>query len=167
MPLVTMSLPVNVFMTALVAKAFVLPKTTIGLISALPFVGNFLQIFVATLLARWKPPKTLAVLAASLHLASWAAFGLLLPLVPRDDPAAAGQWLIVWFLVTSCFGAVAGVSWNAWIQEWVPYRIRGKYFGRRNAWIDDAQVMQRDAGIAQRRGDDAGKALQPGIRSAD
>ena len=34
-------------MTALVAKAFVLPKTTIGLISALPFVGNFLQIFFA------------------------------------------------------------------------------------------------------------------------
>jgi hypothetical protein len=36
MPIVTMSLPVNVFMTALVAKAFMLPKTTIGLISALP-----------------------------------------------------------------------------------------------------------------------------------
>ena len=30
MPLVTMSLPVNVFMTALVAKAYALPKTTIG-----------------------------------------------------------------------------------------------------------------------------------------
>jgi hypothetical protein len=53
MPIVTMSLPVNVFMTALVAKAFTLPKTTIGLISALPFVGNFLQIFIASFLARW------------------------------------------------------------------------------------------------------------------
>jgi MFS family permease len=27
------------------------------------------------------------------------------------------------------------VSWNAWIQEWVPYRIRGKYFGRRNGTL--------------------------------
>ena len=57
MPIVTMSLPVNVFMTAMVAKAFVLPKTTIGLISALPFIGNFLQIFFAPFLAKWKPPK--------------------------------------------------------------------------------------------------------------
>ena len=57
MPIVTMSLPVNVFMSALVVVAFPLPKTTIGLISALPFVGNFLQIFVAALVARWKPPK--------------------------------------------------------------------------------------------------------------
>ena len=68
MPIVTMSLPVNVFMTALVAKAFILPKTTIGLISALPFVGNFLQIFIAPFLARWKSAKTITVLAAVCHL---------------------------------------------------------------------------------------------------
>lgn len=135
MPIVTMSLPVNVFMTALVAKAFPLPKTTIGLICALPFLGNFLQIFVAPFLARWRPPKTITVGAASLHLMSWVAFAVMLPSIPRDDPATAGQWLIAWFLVTSCFGAIAGVSWNAWIQEWVPYRIRGKYFGRRNATL--------------------------------
>lgn len=135
MPIVTMSLPVNVFMTALVAKAFVLPKMTIGLISALPFVGNFLQIFVASLLAKWKPPKTITVAAASCHLLSWAALGVFLPWIPRDDPTAAGRWLIAWFLLTSCFGAIAGVSWNAWIQEWVPYRIRGKYFGRRNGTL--------------------------------
>ncbi|HYD85560.1 MAG TPA: hypothetical protein VEA63_15945, partial [Opitutus sp.] len=68
MPIVTMSLPVNVFMTALVAKAFPLPKMTIGLISALPFIGNFLQIFAAPFLARWRPPKTITAIAASLHL---------------------------------------------------------------------------------------------------
>lgn len=133
MPIVTMSLPVNVFMTALVAKAFELPKTTIGLISALPFLGNFLQIFVAPFLARWKPPKTVCIIAAGLHMISWAALGALLPQIPRNDPDAAGRWLIAWFLLTSFFGAIAGVSWNAWIQEWVPHRIRGKYFGRRNA----------------------------------
>lgn len=135
MPIVTMSLPVNVFMTALVTKAYDLPKTTIGLISALPFVGNFLQIFIAAFLARWRPPKVICVGAAALHLACWALLGALLPLIPRGDATAAGLWLSAWFLATSCFGAVAGVSWNAWIQEWVPYRIRGKYFGRRNGTL--------------------------------
>ncbi|MBL9199538.1 MAG: MFS transporter, partial [Opitutaceae bacterium] len=89
--------------------------------------------FVAPFLARWKPPKTVCIVAASLHMISWAALGALLPKIPRDDPGAAGRWLIAWFLLTSFFGAIAGVSWNAWIQEWVPHRIRGKYFGRRNA----------------------------------
>jgi hypothetical protein len=135
MPIVTMSLPVNVFMTALVAKAYPLPKTTIGLICALPFFGNFLQIFAAPFLAKWKPPKTITVLAATLHLLTWAAAGVLLPFVPRDNPTLAGQCFIAWFLLSSCFAAVAGVSWNAWIQEWVPARLRGKYFGRRNGTL--------------------------------
>ena len=135
MPLVTMSLPVNVFMTALVAKAYPMPKVMIGLISAMPFVGNFLQIFVASFLARWKPPKTLTVIAASLHMVSWIAFGVLLPWVPQDDLPRAGQLFLGWFLVSSCFAAIAGVSWNAWIQEWVPSRLRGKYFGRRNGML--------------------------------
>ena len=135
MPLVTMSLPVNVFMTALVAKAFPMPKVMIGLISAMPFVGNFLQIFVASLLVRWKPPKTITVLAAALHLVSWIAFGVMLPWIPRDNLAVAGQCFLIWFLISSCFAAIAGVSWNAWIQEWVPGRLRGKYFGRRNGTL--------------------------------
>jgi hypothetical protein len=135
MPLVTMSLPVNVFMTALVAKAFPMPKVMIGLISAMPFVGNFLQIFVASFLARWKPPKTLTVMAASLHLLSWVSFSVLLPWVPRDDLGRAAQLFVGWFLISSCFAAIAGVSWNAWIQEWVPGRLRGKFFGRRNGTL--------------------------------
>ncbi|PAW67427.1 MAG: MFS transporter [Opitutia bacterium Tous-C1TDCM] len=135
MPIVTMSLPVNVFMTALVAKAFPLPKTTIGLICALPFLGNFLQIFIAPFLARWKPPKIVSISASVGHLLGWSVLGVALPWLQREDPAAAGRWLIVWFLATSCFGAVSGVSWNAWVQEWVPPRIRGKYFGRRNGTV--------------------------------
>jgi len=135
MPIVTMSLPVNVFMTALVTKAFVLPKTEIGLLSAMPFVANFLQIFAAPFIARWRPPKTVTVVAASIHLALWFVLGVLLPFIPQHDPVAAARWLILWFFVSSCFAAIAGVSWNSWIQEWVPARLRGKYFSRRNAFL--------------------------------
>ena len=135
MPLVTMSLPVNIFMTALVAKAYALPKTTIGLISALPFIGNFLQIAIAPLLARRFPPKLICVSAASLHLLSWAFLGVALPWIPRDNPTVAGHWLVGWFIISSLFGAIAGVQWNAWVQEWVPYRLRGKFFGRRNGML--------------------------------
>jgi MFS family permease len=135
MPLVTMSLPVNVFMTALVAKAYALPKTTIGLISALPFIGNFLQIAIAPPLGRRHPAKVVSIAAAVLHLLSWVFLGVALPLIPRDNPTVAGHWLVGWFLVSSLLGAIAGVQWNAWVQEWVPYRLRGKFFGRRNGML--------------------------------
>ena len=132
MPIVTMSLPVNVFLTALVTKAWVLPKPAIGLLCAMPFVANFLQIFVMPLIARWRPPKTLTVVAATLHMVAWVVLAVLLGVIPRDQPALAARWFIGWFFVSSCFAAIAGVTWNTWIQDWVPARLRGKYFGRRN-----------------------------------
>lgn len=135
MPIVTMALPVNVVITALIAKGYPLPKTTIGLMCSLPFVANFLQIFSAPFIARWKPPKVVTVTAASCHLVTWVALGIFLPWVPRDDPTTAGRVFITWFLISSFFSAIAGVSWNAWIQEWVPPRLRGKYFGRRNGTL--------------------------------
>lgn len=135
MPIVTMSLPVNVFITALVTKAYILPKPAIGLMSAMPFVANFLQIFTASAIARWRPPQIVTVVAATLHLGLWIALGIFLPRIPRSDPERAAHWLILWFFVSSCFAAVAGVTWNSWVQEWVPARLRGKYFSRRNAWL--------------------------------
>lgn len=131
-PIVTLALPVNVFLTALVAKAFTLPMPLIGLMSAMPFFGNFLQLFFAPALMRWRPAKYVSILFAALHMVSWAALVPLLPLLPHDRPEACGWWLIAWFFVSSVLIAVAGVAWNSWVQEWVPARIRGKYFGRRN-----------------------------------
>jgi len=132
MPIVTMSLPVNVFMSALVVFAFPLSNATIGLMSALPFAGNFLQVLVTPLLARHRPPKQLTIAAAWCHWACWVALGVFLPALPRDNPGVAGHWLVAWFLLASCCSAIAGVTWNEWIQEWVPVRLRGKFFGRRN-----------------------------------
>lgn len=141
MPIVTMSLPVNVFLTSLVTRGLELPKESIGLISALPFIGNFLPIFVAPFLSHWRPPKTLAVLFASLHLITWLALGVMLSWIPVNDPAAAARWLIAWFAVSSVCIAIAGVSWNSWVQEWVPVRLRGKYFGRRNRLLQVSTLL--------------------------
>ena len=135
MPIVTMGLPVNVFLTALITKAWVLPKTSIGLLTAMPFLANFLQIFFAPFLSRWRPPKFVTVLTAGLNMVCWIVLAVLLGYIPHDRSDLAARWLIAWFFVTSIFGAFAGVSWNAWIQEWVPARLRGKYFGRRNRFL--------------------------------
>jgi MFS family permease len=132
MPIVTISLPVNVFMTALVTKAFVLPMPAIGLLSAMPFLGNFIQIFIAPFLGRWYAAKTITVVAATIHMLLWLVLGVMLPLIPQDKPEVAARWLIIWFLASSCVAAVAGVAWSSWIQEWVPPRLRGKFFSRRN-----------------------------------
>ena len=135
MPLVTMSLPVNVFLAALFSQGLQLPKASIGFICALPFACNFLQIFISPLLARYVPPKIVAVVTASIHAICWLSLAWLLQALPPGDSATAARWIAIWFLVTSLFGAVNGVAWNEWVQGWVPARLRGKYFSRRNRML--------------------------------
>jgi MFS family permease len=140
-PLVTMALSGSMALSALVTKAFPLSSAAIGILGSLPFLGNFLQIFVSPGLMRWRPPKTVTVIAATLHMLSWAALGLCLPRIPRDDLRTAAAWILGWYLISSCFGAVAGVTWSTWIEQWVPARIRGKYFGRRNQILQFCTVV--------------------------
>ncbi len=141
MPIVTMALPASMAISALVTKGFPLPTTEIGLMASIPFIGNFLQIFVSPALMRWKAPKVVSVSAAVLHLASWITFGFLLPFIPRESPGIAGLWICGWFFVSSCLGAVAGISWSTWIDEWMPMRLRGKFFGRRNQLLQFSTVV--------------------------
>lgn len=132
MPIVTMSLPVNVFLTALYTKSLDLPKSMIGFIAALPFICNFLQVFVTPFLIKRISTKQLAFLPASFHLVAWAALVIMLGYMPTHDPGTSGRWLASWYFVSSFAASFAGVGWNSWIQEWVPARLRGKYFGQRN-----------------------------------
>ncbi|TAG33766.1 MAG: MFS transporter [Verrucomicrobia bacterium] len=132
MPLVIMTLPVNVVLAALFTKVLSLPNQTIGILSALPFVCNFLQVVITPIFSRWFSAKAITLVAGGLQTLSWAAFCVMLNFLPENDPAAAGLWVGIWFFISSFCSSIAGVSWNAWVQEWVPQRLRGKYFGRRN-----------------------------------
>lgn len=127
-----MTLPVNVVLAALFTKSLALPNQTIGVITALPFVCNCLQVGLSPLLSRWFAAKSITLVASSLQLLSWFFFAGMLNYLPENDPVRAGLWIGVWFFFSSFCGSITGVSWSAWIQEWVPARLRGKYFGRRN-----------------------------------
>ncbi|MES2692361.1 MAG: MFS transporter [Verrucomicrobiota bacterium] len=135
MPICTMALPVNIFLTALVTKGWVINKTEIGLLSAMPFFANFVQVFATPLIARWRSPKNASLAAATANMVLWAALVPILEFLPRQRPEVAAPWLIGWFFASSIFSAIAGVTWNAWVQEWVPVRLRGKYFGHRNRML--------------------------------
>jgi len=140
-PIVTMAVPASMVLTALVTKAFPISATAIGVLGSLPFVGNFLQIFFSPALMRWRSPQFVTVVSAALHMLSFAAFAVALPWIPRDSPLGAAAWILGWYFVSSSLYAVASVSWSTWIEEWVPVRIRGKFFGRRNQILQVTTVV--------------------------
>lgn len=140
-PLNTMSLPVNIFMTALVAKGFPLSKPDVGAASSLPFACNFLQVFITPVVTRQTHARPTAVIAGALHTLCWFWLGWMLPGLSPHDPVATGRFLLIWVFVTSLVNAVLSVVWNGWMHALVPGRLRGRYFSQRNRFIQGATLV--------------------------
>ena len=140
-PLCYLWLPGNFIVAALLTEMFQLPEASYGLIVSLPFLANFLQIFLPPALAHHFPAKSVTLVAAWANAAGWLALALVLPFLPRANPAASTPVFFAFFLGFSLLASVNGVAWNSWTQEWSPERLRGKYFGFRNGLIQAATVL--------------------------
>lgn len=132
MPLTLLSQPGNIVLAALLTGIFQLPASTYGLIVALPFVFNFLQVLITPLLAQKLDAQRLCVMSGWLHCAGWLLLTIALPFIPVGDLVTAKWVFIVGFSIISLASSINGVSWNGWMQDVVPTRLRGKYFGVRN-----------------------------------
>lgn len=132
MPIVTLLVPGNFVMAALLTGVFHLPKDIYGWVVSLPFWGNFAQAFLLPLVQRRLAPKAVAVTAAWLQLVCWGVVAVALPWLPTDHPQAAGRWFLLIGAFSAAVSAFTVVGWSSWVQEWVPPRLRGRYFGRRN-----------------------------------
>lgn len=141
MPIVFMTQPGNFIVAMLLSQTFHLGGTMFGVIVSLPYWCNVVQLFVLPFLTRLWPQKAIALTIAWMHLAVWIALGFALPYIPTEDVHRASTWLFLLFGLSALFHAVVGVSWTSWVQEWVPDRLRGKYFGRRNRFLQISTVV--------------------------
>ncbi len=102
----------------------------IGLLGALPFIGQLCQFLSAYLEARFANRRAIVLYSALAGRLIWA---LLLCLPFTGWPAA---WQLTIFFVALGFSyglnGMAGNAWVSWMSDLVPPNQRGRYFGLRN-----------------------------------
>lgn len=140
-PVCYLVLPSNFIVAALLVTRFRLPPEIYGVICSMPFWGNFTQAFVVPFFNRRLLPKTIAMLAAVVQTLCWSSMAVAIGFLPEDKPHASSPWFLGFFAVSALASAMSGVSWTSWVQEWVPRRARGKYFGFRNRLIQVTQIV--------------------------
>ena len=140
-PICYLVLPGNFIVAALLVSTFQLSLEVYGIIGSMPYWGNFSQAFVMPFFNKRLLPKTVAMLAAAVQTACWAALAVAIGLLPAGRPEITTPWFVLFFGVSALSSAMAGVSWTSWIQEWVPPRLRPRYFGFRNRMLQTAQIM--------------------------
>lgn len=118
----------GVFLTGL---ALLLGANTfaLGVIGALPFVGQLFQFVGAYLEERLGSRRTLVMVSAL------AARGLWLPIIMLLFLPVGALGLPLFLLLLGASYALGGVvtnAWLSWMSDLVPVRQRGRYFGFRN-----------------------------------
>ncbi|HWE73479.1 MAG TPA: MFS transporter [Stellaceae bacterium] len=120
------TLTTGVFLTG-VAVALNVSNTAIGVLAAVPFFVQLLQLPAAVIVERWRKRRTICVLAA----ATGRCFLLGSALLPFLDPVKAVILLILMLAVYQGLGAIGGCAWNSWMRDLVPETEYGRFFGRR------------------------------------
>lgn len=116
----------------------------ISLLAAIPFLAQVAQLISAYIVDLTGRRKLITMWSIGLARQAWLA---LLPL-----PFLAGDWrlgmLIGVVVVSNIAGMISTASWTSWMADLVPSRVRGRYFGNRNAAVALASISVTLAGGA-------------------
>jgi MFS family permease len=102
----------------------------LGLLAALPFVGQLFQFVGAYLEERLGERRRLCALTAGASRSLWAVMAAL----PFLSTLGASR-LPIFLLILAISQALIGITvnaWLSWMSDLVPPRQRGRYFGTRN-----------------------------------
>lgn len=141
LPILFLTLPGNFIVANLLTQTFQLSESAFGVIVSLPAWCNVAQMVLMPALGRIWSQKAITLIFSWLHLSVWLVLGFSLPFVPTDDPVRAGRIFFLLFALSSFFQAMVGVAWTSWVQEWIPTRMRGKFFGQRNRALQLTTVV--------------------------
>jgi hypothetical protein len=101
----------------------------IGVLAAVPFFAQLLQIPAVLLVERWRVRRDICVFSTAIgrtFLVGAAA-------APLIGGALGIKVLIVSLAIYQGMAAIAGCAWNSWMRDLVPSSEHGRFFGRRAA----------------------------------
>jgi len=111
----------------------------IGVLAALPFLTQPLQIFVIPLVERFRRRKVIALASWIPAQLSWVLIALI-PLFLDVPSSSAVLVLLVTIGVRGVFVSITNCSWNSWLRDLVPQQVLGRVFARRQMWANLAAM---------------------------
>lgn len=104
-------------------------NVAIGVLAAVPFAVQFLQLPAVVLVERLRTRRTICAGAAAIG----RCFLLVAALAPFLSARYGIILLVAAVAANQAMAAIAGCSWNSWMRDLVPETEFGRFFGRRAA----------------------------------
>jgi MFS family permease len=107
----------------------------IGVLAALPFLTQPLQIFVIPLVERFRQRKVITLASWIPAQLSWVLIALI-PLFLDVPSSSAVVLLLATIGIRGVFVSITNCSWNSWLRDLVPQQVLGSVFARRQMWAN-------------------------------
>jgi MFS family permease len=112
----------------------------IGILAAISFITQALQIPAIFLVEKLRWRKAIALLSWIPALIMWIPIALIPFFVGIPSQLAVAS-LLLFMAIRGGLGAVTNTAWNSWIRDLVPQRILGSFFSRRLALATMASII--------------------------
>jgi MFS family permease len=116
----------------------------IGVLAAVPFCAQLLQIPAVLMVERWRARRDICVFSTVVG----RTFLLGAAAAPFIGGSFAMLTLIVSLAIYQAMAAIAGCAWNSWMRDLVPSTQFGRFFGRRTAATTTLSVAMAFVGGA-------------------
>lgn len=132
MPWIMISLPGSFIAAGLLNSLFKIGPFWFGVVAAMPAVANAIHILVVPFFAHYMKVRDMVIGFSWLNLGAWISGMLGIAFIPTDDPKTAGIFFAILYGTISLSSSLMSIAWTAWVGDFVPARLRGRYFGKRN-----------------------------------
>ena len=109
----------------------------VGILAAMPFLAQLLQLPAVQLIERWRRRKQIAVVASLIGRTMLAVMAVL--------AFFSGTTALLVFLTAQMLlcglGAVGGCAWNSWMRDLAPEERLGEVFARRTVWLTAVSLI--------------------------
>ena len=102
----------------------------IGLLAAIPFLAQLLQLPAVYLVERVRARRGIVIAFSGASRLFWILIAAI-PLLFAAYTGAGLYVLIVALILFAGLGAVSATSWNSWMRDLIPEKILGSFFAKR------------------------------------
>lgn len=134
MPWVALSLPGSYITAGLLNSFFNVGPFWFGVVAAMPPLANGCHIFLMPFFARFMKIRDMVLSFGWLNLGAWISALVGIAFLPVNEPDTAGLFFAILYSIISLSSSLMMIAWTAWAADFVPERLRGRYFGKRNLY---------------------------------
>jgi MFS family permease len=106
----------------------------IGLLSSLPPLATLVQLLTPYLVRKMGNRKKVTLVTLALGRLSWIIIALMPIFLLNRHPEFQFSMILGIIIASTGFNSIGSITWWAWMRDFIPREMMGKYFSRRNLW---------------------------------